>query len=83
MRTTIDLPEPLLRTAKAIAAANKQTLSQVVSDLVRKGLKPEPVQFEMKNGFPIFPSSPGAEPITPDQINELLREQKGEDGLWR
>ncbi|HXJ40248.1 MAG TPA: DUF6364 family protein [Bryobacteraceae bacterium] len=83
MRTTIDLDEALLRTAKALAAANNQTLSQVVSDLVRKGLRPEPVTYSMKNGFPILAGSPSDEPVTPDQIKDLLLEKQAEDGLWR
>jgi len=40
VRTTIDLPEDLLARAKAIARDTSRTLSEVVADLVRRGLEP-------------------------------------------
>jgi metal-responsive CopG/Arc/MetJ family transcriptional regulator len=40
VRTTIDLPEDLLARAKAIARDTSRSLSEVVSDLVRRGLEP-------------------------------------------
>jgi hypothetical protein len=38
MRTTVDLPEPLLQNAKALAAAGNRTLSAVVEDALRRHL---------------------------------------------
>jgi hypothetical protein len=38
MRTTVDLPESLLRTAKRLAASRHSTLSAVVEDALRKSL---------------------------------------------
>jgi hypothetical protein len=35
MRTTVDLPEPLLQTAKSLAAEQKTTLSAVVEHALR------------------------------------------------
>jgi hypothetical protein len=35
MRTTVDLPEPLLQSAKSLAAEQKTTLSAVVEDALR------------------------------------------------
>ena len=35
MRTTVDIPEPLLHTAKSLAAEQKATLSAVVEDALR------------------------------------------------
>ncbi len=40
MRTTVDLPDDLLQTLKAIATDKDQTLSQVVTDAMRRALKP-------------------------------------------
>ena len=42
MRTTIDLPEPLLRSAKRRAEERKVTLSQVVGDALRAELSKKP-----------------------------------------
>jgi hypothetical protein len=38
MRTTIDLPEELHRQALAIARDTRRTLSETVTDLIRRGL---------------------------------------------
>lgn len=40
MRTTIDLPVDLLQRARAIARDTSRSLSEVVTDLVRRGLEP-------------------------------------------
>jgi hypothetical protein len=79
MRTTIDLDEDVLRTAKALAAARKVTLSRVVSELARKGLEPEPIEYTYRNGFPVFPKRPGAQPVIPEHVKELLDKVDMED----
>ena len=71
MRTTIDLPEGLLRTAKALAENRGQTMSRVIADLVERGLRPDPVVYATRNGFPILPSLPDAKPYTLEHIKEL------------
>jgi metal-responsive CopG/Arc/MetJ family transcriptional regulator len=40
MRTTIDLPDDLLRTLKEIARDRNQTLSQAVVDAMRRSMAP-------------------------------------------
>jgi len=76
MRTTIDLDEELLRTAKALAASRQQTLSVVISELAWKGLRPDapenPRPGRMRNGFPLLSVMPGSQPVTPEHVNELL-----------
>jgi hypothetical protein len=42
MRTTIDLPEPLLRSAKRRAEERKVTLSEIVGDALRAELSSKP-----------------------------------------
>ena len=57
MRTTIDLPEDLHRTASSIARDRHQSLSATVSDLIRKGLESSTGQTERfgeRNGFPTY-----------------------------
>jgi hypothetical protein len=44
MRTTIDLPEPLLQNAKQEAAALNVTLSEVVQDALRSHLARRPAR---------------------------------------
>ena len=78
MRTTVDLDDELLRTAKAISEANHQTLSRVISDLAWKGLRPELPAYRKRNGFPVLRSSPSAQPVTIEHVNEMAAES--EDG---
>lgn len=41
MRTTIDLPDDLHRQARSLARDSQRSLSEVVADLIRRGLHPE------------------------------------------
>jgi hypothetical protein len=72
MRTTVDLDEDILRTAKELARESELSLGRVLSDLVRKGLTPPLQEFEFRNGVALLPSKPGAKPITSDLVKELL-----------
>ncbi len=74
MRTTIDLDEELLRTAKALASARHQTLSRVISDLAWKGLAPAPTTLQSRSGFPLLPARPRALPVTSQHVAELLED---------
>ena len=74
MRTTIDLDDELLRTAKAISDVNHQTLSRVISDLAWKGLRPELPSHTTRNGFPVLQASPTAKPVTTEHVREMAGE---------
>lgn len=56
MRTTIDLPVDLLERTKAIARDTSRSLSEVVADLVRRGLEPvasRPAARSPRTGLPL------------------------------
>ncbi len=72
MRTTLDLDEELLRTAKDLAAAHRETLSAVISRLAWKGLEPERNSRRVRNGFALLPPRPDAGTVTPELVAELL-----------
>jgi len=72
MRTTVDLDEDILRTAKALARENEQSLGRVLSDLARRGLKPPIRKVKMRNGVPLLMPKRGAPMITPELVKELL-----------
>ena len=72
MRTTIDLDEELLRTAKAISDARGKTLSRVICELAWRGLRPDEDKGRTRNGFPVLPARADARPVTPEHIAELL-----------
>jgi hypothetical protein len=72
MRTTVDLDEDILRVAKDIARDRDESLGRVLSDLVRRGLKPPAQKFKFRNGVPLLMPKPGARPITSEHVKELL-----------
>ena len=72
MRTTVDLDEDILRTAKALAQYHDQSLGRVLSDLVRKGLQPPPTgNVKIRNGVALLPSRSGAQLVTDEHVKEL------------
>jgi hypothetical protein len=76
MRTTVDLDEDVLRTSKALARERGESLGRVISDLVRKGLKPPKPGFSRSpDGFPILRRLPGAKPVTSEAVRELLESE--------
>jgi hypothetical protein len=72
MRTTVDLDEDILRTAKELARESEQSLGRVLSDLARRGLKPLATKFKTRNGVPLLMPKPGARPVTSQHVRELL-----------
>jgi hypothetical protein len=57
MRTTIDLPDDLLSQAKSIARDTSRTLSEIVADLMRRGLQQgtaSTITRSEMTGFPVI-----------------------------
>ncbi|MEO7412192.1 MAG: hypothetical protein ABIZ81_02450 [Opitutaceae bacterium] len=81
MRTTIDLPDPLFKEAKAAAALEGVTLRDVVEDALRRRLQPHARRSSSaargrlgrKNGFLVLKCK-GRQVInpTPAQLDEWL-----------
>jgi hypothetical protein len=65
MRTTIDLPEDLHHIATALARATERSLSQTVTELIRRGLRSDSAiaeraasyQISADTGLPLFRST--------------------------
>ena len=72
MRTTLNLDDDVLATAKALAARQGKSLGEVVSDLVRKAVETTIKGPKTRNGIPLFPVAKGARPVTPEIVNRLL-----------
>lgn len=57
MRTTINLPEDLHRAARSLARDRGESLSQTISEFVRRGLNPstgtERISIDPTTGFPL------------------------------
>ena len=74
MRTTLDIDDDVLQTAKELAVLRKTTTGQVLSDLARKALEPDPA-IRTRNGVPLLPHRPGAPRITVEDVERLLDEE--------
>jgi hypothetical protein len=75
MRTTVDLDEDILRVAKDLARDREESLGRVLSDLARRGLKPQGRTSRARSDIPVFPRLPGAKPVTSEMVKELLESE--------
>ena len=76
MRTTLDLPDPLFRRAKATASLRGLTLRAFVSQAIDHELCQGELAALQRNRpvrLPLVPSSrPGGVPMTPERVAELM-----------
>ena len=75
MRTTIDLPGDLHRIATGLARHTGRSLSQVVAELMQRGLvdsaaesEPTPYSIHPQTGLPVVRSP---RPVTDDDVKAL------------
>jgi hypothetical protein len=71
MRTTLEIDEDVLRSAREIAQYQKKSLGAVITELARKGLAPVLDPPELFHGFPSLPRRPAKGPVTPEHIKDL------------
>ena len=86
MKTTIDLPEQLVRQLKLRAVHERRKLKDLAADYLRQGLmstQPESREISIavnkKTGLPVIqcPRQSGcAAHLTPDQVAEILNDQE-------
>ena len=69
MRTTVNLPDDVLRVARSLADLKGISLGDALAELARAGLKPA-VRINTKTAFPSFEMKGGAKPITLEQTLE-------------
>jgi hypothetical protein len=74
MRTTLDIDEDVLQSAKELAAKRGTTAGRVLSDLARSALAPRGRSPRKRNGVPILPERPGAGLVTLEIVNRLRDE---------
>lgn len=88
MKTTIDLPEGLVRELKLRAVHERRPLKDVAADAIRQGLATsttanEAPQFRItkdpKTGLPVIESCNKTAPVrhlAPDEISDILIQQE-------
>lgn len=69
MRTTLTIDDDLLLHAKAIAETQQRSLGAVVSDYLRKSMKPEQPSPAYRNGIRLLPKS--GQTITLEMVNAI------------
>ena len=74
MRTTLDIDEDVLESAKELAARRGTTAGRVISELARTALTPHDRSGRKRNGVPILPPRKGARLVTPEVVNRLRDE---------
>lgn len=87
MRTTLDLPDDLMRAVKIRAVEENRRLKDVIADLLRRGLAagepsvpPEPVRSRVR--LPLVQCAHPArdeDEMTPDRIAAILLAQEASD----
>jgi hypothetical protein len=71
MRTTLDIDEDVLETAKTLAAERRTTAGRVLSELARTALAPRDRSARKRNGVPILPKQQVTRLVTPQIVNRL------------
>ena len=76
MRTTVDLPDDLHRAATSLARDRGQSLSQTVSELMRRALRPdtagERVGVDAATGLPVVCLGT---PVTTEMVRAAVDEE--------
>ena len=74
MRTTLELDDDLLSTAKQLAKKEGVTLGQIISQLARQSLQAK-VLPKVRNGVQLFQPKAGVPQPTLRTVNELRDEE--------
>jgi hypothetical protein len=74
MRTTVNLDDDVVEAARTLADAERRSLGQVISDLVRRGLAPREDRIGTEDGFPVFRVGADAPVITSDMVRAALED---------
>jgi plasmid stability protein len=89
VKTTLDLPDDLMREIKVRAAREDRKLKDLVAELLRRGLRDEsanPDRIRNRVKLPLIegghPAKPGEE-LTPERVAQILLDQEVDRALGR
>ena len=68
MRTTLNIDDEILEAARSIADERNLSVGAVLSDLARRGLRPETTAVRKRRGFPVFDISRDGTVLTLDRV---------------
>lgn len=84
MKTTLDLPDELMKSVKLRAVEENRTLTDLITELLRRGMTGDPVESKVirhRVKLPLVHVAHAASPdeeLTPERISEILLEQEVE-----
>jgi plasmid stability protein len=84
MKTTLDLPDDLMRQVKIRAVEENRKLKDTIADLLRRGLAQEtgaPPPIRRRVQLPLIQCAHAARPgeeMTPERVAEVLLEEEAE-----
>ena len=73
MRTTLQIDDEVLESARRRAETTGSTVDRVITALAREGLAPQLRELP-KSASPVFEVAADAPPITPDMVRRALEE---------
>jgi hypothetical protein len=79
MRTTLNLDDSLMVTAKKLAAETGQTLTEIVSDALRERLARNTANLRSRPGLPLFKGAglqPGVDISSNAALLDLMESQR-------
>ena len=82
MKTTLDLPDDLMRAVKIRAVQDNRRLKHTIADLLRRGLAEErttPMSTQRRVELPLIECAHEARPgeeMTPERVAEVLLEEE-------
>lgn len=69
MRTTLQIDDDVLQAARSLAQAEHKTVGKVLSELAKKGLRPQ-LRAAVSSGFPVFEVPADTPPITLEMVKQ-------------
>jgi len=79
MKTTLDLPEELVREMKIRAAREGRKLREVATEVIQKGLSmsaPAKKVASKRIKFPLFKGGKATQQFTPEELDEILLQEE-------
>ena len=83
MRTTLDLPDSLLRELKSRAARNGQSLKSLINDLIQRAMTLPSIPPEQQTGLPVLTRLQGQAQPTQAQSNAQLADHTLQEDIER
>lgn len=71
MRTTLAIDDDVLAAAKSLAARQRRSVGEVISDLARQSMRPKSGRRALRNGVPLLATRAEGIPVTLELVNRL------------